>query len=241
VFLELSVVPVKSFYRVLGELDEIAYDPARRLSLVRVPPRLPPPVMNVATVARLLDAIDPTTPIGARDRALYELLYATGMRASEVLGIEVGDLDLDERLCRIRSGKGGKQRVVPFGAVAHNHLNNYLRWVRPTFANCARGPAARGVWLNPNGRRPVYETIRHRLAGHARAADVERRVMPHGLRHACATHMLENGAELRHLQELLGHSSVQTTQIYTHLSVAHLKQVLSACHPRERGAEAARS
>ena len=123
---------------------------------------------------------------------------------------------------------------VPFGPVAAAHLDNYLRWIRPTFAARARGAAVRAVWLNPGGRRPVYETIRHRLAQHARHAGLDRRVTPHALRHACATHMLENGAELRHLQALLGHASVQTTQIYTHLSIAHLKDVLARCHPRER-------
>lgn len=128
-------------------------------------------------------------------------------------------------------GKGGKQRVVPFGQVAAMHLDNYVRWVRPQLLH-ERVTSA--LLLSRSGLRLVPETVRCLVHEYARAAGISKRLTPHGLRHACATHLLERQADLRHIQELLGHSSVQSTQIYTHVSVKHLRETLTRCHPRER-------
>jgi integrase/recombinase XerD len=228
------LVAVKHFYRVLCEADVLCHNPARRLALVRVPPRLPPPVLSIDEAAFFLESIDPTTPMGARDRAALELCYATGMRAGELLSLDVEDLDLSDRLCRIRHGKGGKQRVVPFGPEAARQIENYLRWVRPALL---RGRATRALFLSPRGHRVRYAKLRLRLLLHVGAARLGKRLTLHGLRHACATHLIERHAEIRHVQELLGHASVETTQIYTHLSVRHLKEMLHRCHPRERVGE----
>jgi integrase/recombinase XerD len=225
---------VRGLYRVLHELDLLPVDPARRLHLLKEPEQLPPPVLKVDEMARLLDSIDPSTPDGGRDRALFELMYSTGTRAGETTAMEVDDVDLDERMVRIRCGKGGKQRVVPFGEVAAAYLENYLRWCRPGLCRQHSRPM-RALWLTMLGQPMGYFTVRARLRRYAEALGIDKRLTPHGLRHACATHLLERRAELRHIQELLGHASVATTQIYTHVSIGHLKETLQRCHPRERG------
>jgi integrase len=134
---------------------------------------------------------------------------------------------------RPRRGKGGKQRVVPFGEVAALYLDNYLRWCRPGLLRQEDRPV-RALWLTTRGQPMGYFLVRSRLQRYAEALGIEKHLTPHGLRHACATHLLERQAELRHIQELLGHASVATTQIYTHVSVGHLKETLQRCHPRER-------
>jgi site-specific recombinase XerD len=217
------------FYRLLLESDVTPFDPSRRLTLLRKPQRLPPPVLT-----KLLDSIEPGTPLGGRDRALFELMYSTSARVGEMVAMELGDVDLDERLARIRKGKGGKQRIVPVGAVTAAYLDNYLRWVRPGFCRSG-GAAPRSLWLTPSGSVLCDYTVRLRLRRYLQALGIEKRLTPHGLRHVCATHLLERQADLRHIQELLGHASVATTQIYTHVSIGHLKGTLQRCHPRERG------
>jgi site-specific recombinase XerD len=227
-----AFVAVKSLYRVLGDRDLIAHDPTRRLRYLKKPQHLPPPVLSVDETTKLLDSIDPASPRGGRDRAMVEVLYATGIRVGELVGLDLDDVDLGERLCRIRHGKGQKQRVVPFGSMAASYLDNYIRWSRPTFRPA---PSERALWLNRWGTRLIDDGVRQALRRYLPALAIEKRVTPHGLRHACATHLLECQADLRHIQELLGHTSVQTTQIYTHLSIKHLKETLARCHPRERG------
>jgi site-specific recombinase XerD len=228
------LVAVKDFYRVLLELDVVPVDPARKLVLVKMPQRLPPPVLKTEEVARLLDSIEPAMPHGGRDRAMYELMYSTGMRAGELVALEVGDVDLDERMVRIRRGKGGKQRVVPFGELAALYLENYLRWIRPELCRRQRGTVP-ALWLSYKGEPLGYTAVGKHLRRHVAALGLGKHLSPHGLRHACATHLLDRRAELRHIQELLGHTSVETTQIYTHVSIGHLKETLKRCHPRERG------
>lgn len=226
------LLAVKSFYRVLLDADLVAYDPARKLQLMKQPRRLPPPVLSPDEVSRLLDSIDPATPKGGRDRALYELMYSSGARVSEVVGMELGDANLSDRLAWIRRGKGGKERVVPFGPIAASYLDNYLRWVRPGFCGAL---TPRALWLTPWGTPLCDYTVRVRLHRYIKALGLPKRLTPHGLRHACATHLLERHADLRHIQEILGHASISTTQVYTHVSVGHLKETLARCHPRERG------
>ncbi len=226
-----SLTAVRSFYRILSEADVIPYDPSRRLRMMRQHSRLPPAVLSPDEMAKVLDSIDPSTPRGGRDRAFFEMMYATGARIGEMLGMDVDDVDLSERLARIRHGKGGKERVVPFGTVAQNHLENYLRWVRPTFAGKS---TTRALWLNTTSTRLIRVTVRERLQGYLSTLGITKRLTPHGLRHACATHLLKRKADLRHIQELLGHASVEATQVYTHLEVEDLKETLARCHPRER-------
>jgi site-specific recombinase XerD len=227
-----ALVAVRGFYRVLMEADLIPIDPARKLGLVKQTRRLPPPVLSPDEVARLLESIEPSTSRGARDRALFELMYSTGARVGEMVAMEVGDLDIGAHLARIRKGKGGKQRVVPFGTVAARHVENYLRWVRPELLGRSTSEL---LWLTLHGTPLGAYTVRKRLHVYMRGVGIEKRLTPHGLRHACATHLLERHADLRHIQELLGHASVSTTQVYTHVAIGHLKETLTRCHPRERG------
>jgi integrase/recombinase XerC len=168
------------------------------------------------------------TPIGRRDRLIVELLYATGIRVSELTGLDVDDVDRDRRVLRVL-GKGNKERTVPYGLAAERALDDWLRAGRPDLARAGSGAAlllgARGARIDP---RTVRTVVHHRIAAVPGAPDLG----PHGLRHSAATHLLDGGADLRTVQELLGHASLATTQIYTHVSVERLRKVYGQAHPR---------
>jgi integrase/recombinase XerD len=224
---------VKAMYRWLCESDVIAHDPARRLRFVREPRRLPRTILSAAEAVKMCEAPDMGSALGVRDRVAIEILYATGLRRAELLALDLGDVSVDDLVVRVRRGKGGKGRMAPFGRPAATVLDKYLRWVRPELVHGRLKEEA--LLVSYSGRRLDRLTLGEIVASAARAAGIERRVTPHSLRHACATHMLENGADLRHLQELLGHASLSTTQMYTHLSLRHLRETYARCHPRERG------
>ena len=224
---------VKAMYRWLCESDVIAHDPARRLRFVREPRRLPRTILSASEAVKMCEAPDMGSALGVRDRVAIEILYATGLRRAELLALDLGDISVEDLVVRVRRGKGGKGRVAPFGRPAATVLDKYLRWIRPELAHGREREQA--LMLSYSGRRLDRLTLGEIVACAARAAWIERRVTPHSLRHACATHMLENGADLRHLQELLGHASLSTTQVYTHLSLRHLRETYARCHPRERG------
>ena len=234
--LNTALAAVKALYLWLVETDALGHDPARRLRPTRVPRRLPRTVLSAPEAARLVEASRATTALGLRDRAALELLYGAALRRAELLALDVGDVDAAEKVVRVERGKGGRGRVVPFGAPAARAVEQYLRWGRPELV--ARRPRERALFVSFRGRRLDRQTLAEIVAGAARSAGIERHVTPHSLRHACATHMLENGAELRHLQELLGHASLDSTQVYTHLSLRHLRETIARCHPRERAGEA---
>jgi site-specific recombinase XerD len=166
-------------------------------------------------VESILDAVDGDGPLGLRNRALVELVYSAGLRSAEAVGLDLGDVDFEQEHLRVR-GKGAKERVVPLGEEAAHLLARYLREARPKLA---RG-AADALFLSARGRRLDTSTLR-RLLPH-----------PHRLRHSFATHLLEGGADLRTIQELLGHSSLSTTQVYSHVSAKRLRKVYDAAHPR---------
>ena len=194
-----------------------------------------PKALSVDQVSRLLDAAHSAPgAAGLRDAALLELLYATGARVSEAVGLAVDDIDLDDGAPVVRLfGKGRKERLVPLGSYAKDALGAYLVRGRPELA--ARGRGSHAVFLNTRGaamsRQSAWEAIRRA----ASAAGLEAGVSPHTLRHSFATHLLEGGASVRDVQELLGHASVQTTQIYTKVTVAALREVYWTAHPRARG------
>lgn len=190
-----------------------------------------PTVLAPDQAARLLDGMDAEGPLGLRDRAVLEVLYATGVRVSELCGLDVDDLDAERQTVRVL-GKGGKERTVPMGDPAARAVQDWLRYGRPELATERSGPAlflgARGGRLHPtSARRIVHARI-------AEAGDMPD-LSPHGLRHTAATHLLEGGADLRSVQEMLGHASLQTTQIYTQVSIERLKQVHRRAHPRGTG------
>jgi integrase/recombinase XerD len=220
---------VRSFHRF--ELREGVTD--RDPTAGIVPPKLPrslPRPLSVNEVARLLETPPAGDAVGLRDRAILELLYGAGLRISELTGLDVDDVELEEGSVRVL-GKGGKERDVPVGRYAREAVTAYLTRARPGFAT-ARSRAA--LLLNQRGGRLTRQGVSLLLARHVRAAGIRRRVTPHTLRHSFATHLLEGGADVRVVQELLGHASVATTQIYTLVTKEHLREVYFTSHPRAR-------
>jgi integrase/recombinase XerD len=196
------------------------------------PPRRLPKALPLDRVERLLAACPADRPLGVRDGALLELLYSTGARISEAVGLDVDDVDLADRSVLLR-GKGGKQRLVPVGRPAVAALDAYLVRVRPGLA--ARGRGTPAMFLNARGGRLSRQSAWQVLRTAAERAGVREPVSPHTLRHSFATHLLEGGADVRVVQELLGHASVTTTQVYTLVTVDSLREVYTLAHPRARG------
>ncbi len=224
-----TVVSVRRFHAFAVSEGIVDHDPAGQVNPPRPPDRLPEG-LSVAEVQALLVAPDPHTPAGIRDRAVLELLYGTGCRVSELTGSDVDDLDLSHRVLTVM-GKGRKQRLIPVGRHAIAACEAYLIRVRPSLA--AKGQATPALFLNPRGGRLSRQSvwaILQRAAATAHLTDVH----PHTLRHSFATHLLEGGADIRVVQELLGHASVTTTQIYTRVTIDHLREVYLTAHPRGR-------
>jgi len=226
----LSVV--RAFFRWLVKTDVLLYDPAAGLELPKRKGILPRSVLTKKEVEQLLAAPDVTTPLGLRDRAMLEVLYSTGIRNAELRALQLYDLDLDRGLVRINEGKNAKDRVVPLGEVACRWLREYLDEARPKLLG--PGAAEPTLFLSKNGRPLLPLGVIDRLRRLAKQAGIERPVTPHSLRHTFATHMLAGRADIRHIQAMLGHASVATTQIYTRVEVTDLKAVHRRCHPRER-------
>ncbi|MEV8252292.1 site-specific tyrosine recombinase XerD [Microbacterium sp. NPDC076768] len=218
---------VRGWHRFLAREGIEADDPSGKLRPPKAPQRLPK-ALTIDQVERLLAAPSSEEPIGIRDRALLELLYATGARVSEVIGLDVDDLAHGDML-RLR-GKGSKERIVPVGSFARAAVDAYLTRVRPGLA--AKGRASARLFLGARGaplsRQSAWLVIRDA----AERAQITVAVSPHTLRHSFATHLLQGGADVRVVQELLGHSSVATTQIYTHVSVDALRDIYATSHPR---------
>jgi integrase/recombinase XerD len=222
---------VRSFHRFLLREGVTDRDPAAGVARPRLPRSLPRP-LPADDVRRLLEAPDATTPAGLRDRAILELLYGSGLRISELTGLDVDDVDPEAGSVRVL-GKGGKEREVPVGSFARDAVAAYLTRGRPALA----GASSRGaLFLNARGGRLSRQSCARLLAGHVRRAGIDRRVTLHTLRHSFATHLLEGGADVRVVQELLGHASVATTQIYTLVTTRHLRDVYERSHPRARRA-----
>ena len=184
--------------------------------------------MKPADVAELLDRIPATTPLELRDRALFELAYACGLRAEELVNLDHGSIDFDAEQVRVE-GKGGKTRFVPVGEQALAAIGDYLERARAALGGAGGDPA---LFLSKSGRRLSTSDVRRRLRVWARHAATQGAVHPHALRHSFATHLLEGGADLRAIQELLGHSSISTTQVYTRVESARLRAAYLRSHPR---------
>jgi integrase/recombinase XerD len=218
---------LRSFYRHLRREGLRESDPTATLSAPRRSRKLPQ-VLTRGEVEKLLSQPDGTEPHALRDRALLELMYASGLRASEAIGLELGDIDLDERILRAR-GKGSKERIVPIGQAAVRAVNIYLERGRPKLVK--NRPEVH-LFVNFRGgqltRQGLYKIVRR----HATSAGLADRMSPHTLRHTFATHLLAGGCDLRSVQEMLGHADVSTTQLYTHLSSDRLKDVYFKAHPR---------
>lgn len=222
---------VRSFHRFLVRDGVTQADPAAGVALPKLPRKLPHPI-SLDQVERVIAATEGPTPEKLRDRAIIELLYGAGLRVSELTGLDVDDLDLEAGSVRV-FGKGSKEREVPVGGMAGAACQAYLGRSRPEMA---RPTSRAALFLNQRGGRLSRQSCGRLLARYARMAGLERGLTPHTLRHSFATHMLEGGADVRVVQELLGHASVATTQIYTLVTREHLREVYYSSHPRARRA-----
>ena len=218
---------LRTYFAYLVGEGEVEADPSERLESPRVLRRLPD-VLSREEVERLLGSLDPDRPHYLRDRAILEVLYATGMRVSELVGLTLGALDLVEQVCLV-FGKGSKERLVPVGGPARRATEIYLREGRPRLE---RGKGEGMVFLNARGRPLTRMAVWNLVKQATERAGIRRKVSPHTLRHSFATHLLEGGADLAAVQELLGHADISTTQIYTHVDRAYLREVHRRYHPR---------
>ncbi len=224
-----NLVALRQFYRFLEKERIIQENPMPRL-LLPVESRRLPTILTHDDVERLLNQPSPSTLLGLRDRAMLEFLYATGLRVSELVSLHTQQINLEGDYLTVR-GKGGKVRVLPFGRWADERLRVYLREVRPKLLQRRTSSV---LFLTRSGKALTRQGFWKLIRRYALAAGIERKVTPHTLRHSFATHLLEGGADLRAVQSMLGHSDISTTQIYTHINRAHLKQVHRRFHPRER-------
>jgi len=205
----------------------VGHNPTEYLESPRLPKRLPR-VLTVEEVERLLAQPRLDTPAGLRDKAMLELLYATGLRVSELVALNVDHIDLEGQFLRCL-GKGSRERVVPVAPVACRHVERYLLQARVKLAKDRGEPA---LFLNQQGRRLSRQGCWKIIKAYARSAGLQKEITPHTLRHSFATHLLENGADLRAVQELLGHADITATQIYTHLTQKKIREVYERAHPR---------
>jgi integrase/recombinase XerD len=222
-----KVACLRSFYRHLRREGMIQHDPTAELRGPRKTQRLPR-VLSREEVARLLREPKGSEPLALRDRALLEVMYACGLRVSETIGLELADIDLDERMLRAR-GKGSKERLVPVGRQAVTALRSYCQHGRPVLLGAK---VESTLFLNRRGSPLTRQGLYKIIQTHARGAGLRERMSPHTLRHSFATHLLAGGCDLRSLQEMLGHADLATTQVYTHLSAERLKDAYFSAHPR---------
>jgi integrase/recombinase XerC/integrase/recombinase XerD len=222
-----KLAALRACFRALREHGQVLANPADLVPAPKRPQKLPR-VLKAEEVAELLDRIPQTTPLDVRDRALFELAYACGLRAEELVDLDLHAVDFDAEHVRVE-GKGGKTRIVPVGEAALAALGRYVERARPTLRSEPGEPA---LFLSKSGRRLSTSDVRRRLRVWARRAALQGGVHPHALRHSFATHLLDGGADLRAIQELLGHSRISTTQIYTRVESARLKSAYARAHPR---------
>lgn len=222
-----KLAAIRSLYSHLVAIERVGQNPAELLPSPKQESKLPR-VLKPAEMAEILDRIPASTPLEVRDRAMIELAYSCGLRSEEIVNLDTGAADFESESLRV-TGKGGKTRIVPIGEPAQRALQRYLERARPALVS---GPTEPGLFLSIRGRRLSPSDVRRRLDLWVRNAAVAGQVSPHVLRHSFATHLLEGGADLRSIQELLGHASVSTTQIYTRIESARLRRQYVRSHPR---------
>ncbi len=218
-----KLASLRTFFRYLSREGLVTTNPARLLLSPRLQRRIPSHLQEGD--ASVLVEVPGDAPTAVRARAMLELLYATGIRCSELVGLDLDEVDLEGRMVRVL-GKGRKERIVPFGGPAHAALLRYLP------VRLSHKPRSSALFINRNGGRLTDRFFRKLVAARVRQVALKARISPHTLRHSFATHLLERGADLRAIQELLGHSSLSTTQRYTHVNARHLLSIYSKAHPR---------
>jgi integrase/recombinase XerD len=223
---------LKSFYRFLAREGKVLTNPTTTITLPKKRLMLPQPLVTAKETIHLIESIDTSTPLGMRDRAVVEVLYSTGIRSGEIRALKLSDFDPGAGVVVIIAGKGNKDRVVPLGPIASAVIGDYIAQARPKLAKRAN---VLNLFLTKNGNPLDALAVINIVKRAAKNAGITKPVRPHRLRHACATHMLSGGADIRHIQKLLGHASLQTTQIYTKVEIGDLKTVHRRFHPREKG------
>ncbi|MEK7849969.1 MAG: site-specific tyrosine recombinase XerD [Candidatus Omnitrophota bacterium] len=222
-----NLAALRTFYRFLAREKLIKADVSSYIDSPKLWKRIPD-ILSFDEVERLIESSDLNKPQGIRDRAIMELMYATGMRVSEVSYIKVSDVHMDVGFVRCL-GKGKKERIIPLGRKAIVAIARYLEKVRP---DQLKGSGSAELFLNRSGKRISRVSLWKLIKGYARKAKIKKEMRPHILRHSFATHLLERGADLRSVQEMLGHASISTTQIYTHVTQDRLKSIHKMFHPR---------
>lgn len=225
-----KLAALRALLRGQRERGRIEHNPADLLATPKRDSHLPR-VLKASEAAKLLDAIPAASPLAARDRAMFELAYGCGLRAEEIVTLRLADVDHDGEQLRVE-GKGKKTRLVPAGEPALAALRDYLDRGRPALSRSRAGAPEQALFLSKTGRPLHTSDVRRRLRAWARKAGIEGALSPHALRHSFATHLLDGGADLRSIQEMLGHSSISTTQIYTRVESARLRSAYARSHPR---------
>jgi integrase/recombinase XerD len=225
---------VKQFTKFLYERDFIVSNPARDIQYGKVPKTLPKGILTPSEARKIIHTPDIKTIIGYRDRVILEVLYTSGIRKEEINNLTLNDVDYHDGLLRIDNGKGSKDRIVPLGRIACRYIENYIKSVRPELI---RDPYNSHLFLSLRGNRLSKNMVWELVKKYAKKARIKKNVHPHTFRHTCATAMLKNKADLNTIRKILGHRSLNTTQIYTHLNITDLKAVHKQCHPREKDRE----
>lgn len=223
-----AVSSIRTYHNFLSAEGHMKDNPAQLLDTPKVPRKLPN-VLTIQEIDKILGIIPENAPMAQRDLAIFEMMYSCGLRVTELCDFKTSDILWDSEMIRVQ-GKGSKQRFVPIGPIARENLKNYLNHERNTLAD--KNPNVAEVFLSRNGRKLTRMMIWVLLKKWTESAEVKKEVSPHTLRHSFATHLLEGGADLRSVQEMLGHTDITTTQVYTHLDKEHLKEVHRTYHPR---------
>ncbi len=225
---------VKQFMDYLKDAGHIISDPTRGIPYAKEPKTLPKSILTPHEARKILKAPDTKSVIGYRDRTMLEILYSSGIRRTELRNLTLNDVDYNEGYIMVRRGKGGKDRVAPIGRIASRYLENYIKTVRPELVKI---PSNTYLFLSVRGNKINTNTTWRVIKKYAKKAKIRKNVHCHTFRHTCATHMLKNKAGIRVIQEMLGHESLLSTQIYTHVCINDLKEAHSKCHPREKDIE----
>jgi integrase/recombinase XerD len=223
---------IRNFFAFLTSEGYLAHNPAQGLRLSKEPDALPKNVLTPDEARKIIEAPDTHTLSGYRDRALLEVLYATGIRKAELRNLTVADVNLEEELLRVNRGKGKKDRVVPLSSIACQYLENYIKAIRPELLKSRETDK---LFISTRGGLPLgVHGIKNIINRYVRRLNLKKHVTCHLWRHSCATHLLKNNANLRHVQEMLGHKSLATTERYLRVSIADLKEAHRKFHPREQ-------
>jgi len=229
---EKLLLTALSFARYLKEKDYLVSDPGEHIKRPKQARCLPKIILSSAEVRKLVQTPDTKTPLGYRNRIMLEILYDTAMRRSELSNLKINDLDLESGYAVIRAGKGDKDRVVPLSKRVCELVKNYLLFIRPVLLQSAEDQGH--LILNYTGHSMDPNSVWRTVHNCVKESGIKKNISTHTFRHTCATHMLRNGAPIRHLQEMLGHASLESTQLYTHVTINDLKAVHSKYHPSER-------